>query len=289
MTRLRAGVISGGSLSTGVIEQTITQSLTFTQSTIGNKVHSDSITQFLIFTDISHFSPISKSINQSLIFSQLISEFIVHNRVISQSILFSHSNSEHWIFNRPITQTLIFTQFIKGEGPLNQFIDQTLIFNNTWNKNLDIHTIPTSIREHTINLPTIQATISNPNKCNVVISSFTDLTIVLPCPEFGDSEANISTLSHKRTMTGLTYSYVKTSNLIKLSYRFELKLSKAKELLNFLKLHLSTPLLLTNWKGQKYYAYIVNNPIDFLTKGRFNLCEVDYKEVVLEFEAVQIA
>lgn len=276
-----------------IINQSISQSFTFTSTILEFDIHTQSISQSLTFSHSITGTLRHTIISQSLPFTSTVSLIVTHNRTISQSISFNQSITSGKTIIKSLSLTLNFTfdqDISQSIIKFYQFVNNTLVFLDHHDQPLDIHSIGTNLNGHIIKQPNINAVIV-PKRCSVILSSGSD-TIVLPCPLWGDSEANVGTMTHRRTMTGLLYTYVKSSSLIKLNYRFEITRKKSKELLAFLKNHMSSHIEMINFKGEHYYCYITNNPIDTITKGLWfhpdPNCNTEYCEVNLEFEGARI-
>jgi hypothetical protein len=120
----------------------------------------------------------------------------------------------------------------------------------------------------------------------LVIFNVPGQTILLPCPEFGDTESPTGTIDVKRTMSGGTRVYKRQSQLNKLKYTFSLWTNKYLELRQFYINHCAKVMSMTNWKGELWYGYITNNPIEFDVESRYQPKGEKYS-VTLEFEGVK--
>ena len=120
------------------------------------------------------------------------------------------------------------------------------------------------------------------------------LAITLPAPEFNDSEALSGLFTIRRSMTGLTWTYVHRLNTSKLKYDFIIGVPKMLELENYLLNYNSSVHTLTNWKGEIWYVVITNNPMELVTKSRYSngignaIDDREKVSVVLEFEGNRI-
>jgi hypothetical protein len=113
-------------------------------------------------------------------------------------------------------------------------------------------------------------------------------SILLPAPEFDDSEANIASVDVKRSITGVTYTFVKSTGRRKLNWPFKLPLVKAIELKQFLIECMSEPVTILDWKGGQWYGVVTTNPFELSTGGRYSR-QQEMIEIELEFEAYKIA
>jgi len=111
-------------------------------------------------------------------------------------------------------------------------------------------------------------------KCYVILQApfeFLQTSIILPCPEFGDTENLASEMLLKRSMNGGTTTYVKTNNRRRLTYTFRiLNRARALEFKEFLQVYNTDAIKLTNWKGEIWKVNFLNNPFDLVQTGRSN-------------------
>jgi len=112
--------------------------------------------------------------------------------------------------------------------------------------------------------------------------------IVLPNPEYSDSEGNVAAVSIKRTITGQTYSYVKKSANRKLKYKFTINQRKAYELRRFLLDFLGDRINMTNWKGEMWTGFLLTDPAEIISTSRGGICNGDMYEVELEYQGVRV-
>ena len=108
-------------------------------------------------------------------------------------------------------------------------------------------------------------------------------SVILPAPLWGDTENITSSMSLRSAMNGVTRTYVKTNSNRRLTYTFRLlERAKAIELLEFLRSYDSERMRLTNWKGEVWRVYLLNNPSDFVQTRRYGT------DISLEFEGQKL-
>jgi hypothetical protein len=111
--------------------------------------------------------------------------------------------------------------------------------------------------------------------------------IALPVAELGDTDATNDVVTVKRTMTGIFYTYVKTTKTRTLNYEFVLDRAKALELRAFVLASQSELITLTNWKGEVYAGNLLSNPVTLTTAGRYRGAR-EKVTVTLQFEGVRL-
>lgn len=122
----------------------------------------------------------------------------------------------------------------------------------------------------------------------IVVLQSGDHVIVLPKPEFGDTLGGSSLLNVKRAMDGTTRLYKRSQISNKLTYTFVMDRNKALELKNFVALHPSDQIKMTNWKGEVWIVKFVNNPFTFTEDARRDSTGGNRTNVTLDFEGVKI-
>lgn len=86
----------------------------------------------------------------------------------------------------------------------------------------------------------------------------------LPNPEFGDLESLTNSMTLKRSINGVRYTYTRAKDGRKrLQMRFVLTRTKALEFRAFLYAYHSTQISLTDHLGQVWIGYITTNPNEF--------------------------
>lgn len=117
--------------------------------------------------------------------------------------------------------------------------------------------------------------------------SVAEQIVVLPVPQFNDSQNYSGTLNLKRTMTGDTYTYVRRSRLNALKYTFWIGRQKSFELQSFLVNYSDHVMTLQNWKGELWNVLITNSPFEFTAKERYQP-QGERIEITLEFEGLKV-
>jgi len=87
-------------------------------------------------------------------------------------------------------------------------------------------------------------------------------TVFLPSAQLSDSTAPQVKVQIRNSMSGLIYSTVKTNNRIKFDWTFSLSHAKARELLNFSEYYNALKWRVTDWNGNVYYMFCLNNPLE---------------------------
>lgn len=257
--------------------RTISQTLNLVQN-IGLKRPKLNVIQTLSLNQsIGIITVRNKTISQTLTLTQAIEP----SRPLTNTLTITQTVVGYKVYNRSVVQSLNLQQSVNRNIVSNQHISQTLIFNPP---TLRSTPITGSKRFEYYTSPVIGILI--PRKCLVILST-SNQTVVLPCPQFGDSEAYQGTINLKRTMTGSTLTYIKQTELKKLKYTFQLGTRKYLELRDFILAHPAEVITLTNWKGEIWYVYITNNPVEFTVSGRWQPVG-ELTEVTLEFEGVKL-
>lgn len=87
-------------------------------------------------------------------------------------------------------------------------------------------------------------------------------TILLPSPEFGDSDNIVAAINLKRSMNGKKRTYINTTPEEQLVYEFVLTREKTLEVLAFIDVYYTYNIRIINHKGETYVCKIMNDPID---------------------------
>jgi len=255
----------------------LTQSLTLTQTVTRRATQTGTLSQSLTFSQtITRTSSLARKIIQSITLTQQLRTANPRLIVTPQTLSLTETiNLVRRAASRS-EQTLSFLDTIGLKKIYKRSITDTLVFPNTLTKQLPI--------AHLGFVWPNQVAFVAPKQCLVTLTDISgNLTTILPCPLFKDSIADIPVVSVKRAMNGRTYTYVKSSTLNKLAYTFELTYDKSLELKNFIDINHSNLIVMKNWRGEIWYTYITNNPVDFITKGR-----EEYVEVTLDFEGTRV-
>lgn len=253
--------------------QQLAHSFLFSQTFSRTVTYNISLTQTIQLRSITEEKKIVyPSITHSLTLNQKISRnFIVnHSLNIIQNI--SQTKKSSRIFN----QTLNFSSIFHIQTRLNFNLSDTIVFYSNNKKRSQIGGQIITIPPFIVNLV--------PRVCRVILST-PQKNIVLPCPLFGDDEGLLSTLNIKRTMTTNVYTYIKQTDLNKLSYTFKISTKKARELRKFLMEYMSNIINVNNWKGEIWVTQITNNPVEEISKELAFNCD-EFIETTLEFEGI---
>lgn len=248
-----------------IAKRTATDAISFTQAVSYLKRRGKEIDDILTFTDHLSFTKV-KGFRDSLVFS----EHIVNTRFRKIPIV--------------VHDSLVLTDAMSRRNRILRSIHDALDFSALE------HKIPIRLGEgadsqgQIFTFPIAQVTVVRP----VVILQGPNAAIVLPRPEFGDTESSTDKLNLLRSMTGKIFTYRKTSDRQRLVYNFTLTRYKALELRQFILRQSNNYIILTNWKGQVWVVKLTNNPFEFAfkehTKNDFGRITVG-----LEFEGIKVS
>lgn len=278
------GISSISFSATAILNRTINQVLNLTQSARNNP-HIAHVTQTLTFSQQTRQGNILlRSITETLIINQ--TAFRVFTTQSTLSLIQSISVTR--VHNQRVNQTLHISPTVIRTATLHRAGSNTLIFRSP--------NIVLPIGGLIFTPPPVQGTISpsrtgcstptNNGRCYIYLG-VPEQTILLPCPQLGDSQSNSSTMTLKRTMTGGTLTYMKKTGLQKLKYSFWLGRQKSLELKDFLINYAERIITLYNFKGETWYAALTNSPFEFVAKERYQP-QGERIEVTLEFEGVKV-
>lgn len=231
------------------------------------------------------------------------SVFFPHNTVIpirilviAQSVSFDHDVVVNNVFNRSVSNTITFNQTMNRAVTYNRAFADVFPVINGQNRPVNIQGRPGYTYVPSTSDPSQVSTyqyVAIPGAQITKVDTFVSFTtpgyvLYLKQPDFGDSEGNLHKVVEHRTITGKLYTHVRRQPGRGLKYRFEISRAKAEETRWFLLNYLSTPMYLTNWKGEIWYGYITNNPFKITSKQRSMPCNVEDYEIDVEFEGVRI-
>ena len=259
---------------TGVFRRSVTQTLVMTQ--LARALKSVIVTaQTLTMTHLATYSIIfTRSVTHTLTMTQQAVAF----RECRQTLVMSQSvvcvKSKHLT----VTQTLALTQVLHRNIIVGRVLTDTLVFFEGQPKDSGIGVDLTS--------PSAVATLV-PRSCLVIIG-VPEQTVILPCPQFGDSEAYQGQVNLKRTMTGDTFTYVRKGRVEKLQYTFHVGTHKAYEMQRYLLSHAAKLHTVYNWKGEVWKVYITNNPVEFSAAERWQN-KGERHEFTLELEGIKVS
>jgi hypothetical protein len=112
-------------------------------------------------------------------------------------------------------------------------------------------------------------------------------SIALPNPELGDSQEHLGKVAVKRSINNSVYSYIKRSDLQKLSYNFRMTRNKSLELQAFVDANIANPITMTTYQGEIWVGKISNNPLDFVPKDRWYPTR-ERVDVTIDFTGVRV-
>ncbi len=239
------------------------------------QVHAHDILAF--DQNAAHKLILTHAAQNTIVFSQDLVR-VRTNEDLSQTIVFTQAADVVKVSEQTIEQNLEFIQEATVSMSYNRTATNTLVFKEFFTK-------PVVIGDVTeVNIPQVQVVLVKP----FVILQSPQTSIVLPPPEFGDSENSRGFLNIKRTMTGETYVYRRQNPLEKLNYDFVIDRKKAIELRAFLLQNNSKVLTLTNWKGEIWKVLLTNNPFQFTEEGYREGPQGNRSRIPLELQGVKI-
>jgi hypothetical protein len=111
-------------------------------------------------------------------------------------------------------------------------------------------------------------------------------TVMLPRPEFDDSESFGGSMVILRSKTGVRRIYKKDTNKASLNYTFIIDRAKKNELMQFIRVYSSTPFYLENHKAERWFVTFKSNPFSFTEEALYEDC--GRITINLEFEGVRL-
>jgi hypothetical protein len=286
--------------------QHVTQTLTFNETPVGNRVLTQSTDNTLIFSEFAHTAKVyNKTVNQTLTFNQSATSNSVYHRSANNVLTFTQSPNAYTgdLIEVSANNTLTFNQSVTVNVTHSRSISEILTFNQNFNRIMvyDRHLydelifnpyyvkkLPIQRSVSEIVIPLAMVIVVHHDEPSAVILQTDDSVILLPSPQFDDTLNNSGSLVLKRSMNGLTYSYIKSTDLQKIHYTFRLGLPKSKELRNFIINNSSKLIKMTNWKGEIWMVKVVINPVKLDPKMRWENCDSERIDTTLDFEGVKI-
>lgn len=257
-----------------------TDGLAFTQTVIGNVDR-------------------SRSLSQAITYAQSVQ--VVRARFFSVSNVFfpHHVVTPVWTIH-PFS-TLVLTQALAIKRVMHRSVSNSLALSQVMNRNVVYNRAVASFlplvqgRTATVNIqgsPGVKV-ITIPPVQITKVEKFVSYAVpghilYLKPPAWGDSEGGLGKIIEHRTITGKVYTHVRRSPSRSLKYTFSVPRAKAEEMRQFVLGNLSTPMYMTNWKGEIWYGFITNNPFKLSPKRRSMPCSIEDYEVDVEFEGVRI-
>lgn len=193
-------------------------------------------------------------------------------RRFSDKLIFTETINAKRIHSRSITQSLDLIETIVRRATTNRVVTQSLDLTDV------------DVRRSNLIIPVVSGVLV----ANTVIMQSGSSSIALPAAEFDDGESNVSSLDLKRSMNGLTYTFIKSTDRRRLRHAYILDHTKALELYNFLSSVHADQIHITNWKGQVWVGKLKQMPIELNFADRRGN-NVEKVEIELEFEAVKIS
>lgn len=89
--------------------------------------------------------------------------------------------------------------------------------------------------------------------------------IVLPNPQFSDSENRMLVVTRKRAMDGTRYTYVKRKGETRLIWPFQLTRNKGLELRAFILAYFASTIRVEDHHGRVWTGRFLSNPFEFST------------------------
>lgn len=293
--------------ATGItLNQTVIQNLVFTQSPTAQRVITANATNFLVLRQKLQ-KVIQANATNALTFTEDVTQPL--ERTGYNTLVFTQTLTLQKILNRNIEQELIFTETASRTMAYVRTASNTLIFNPFYLKDTPIPglQIPIYPAQYSIKRAALPITfeVYNPspslsgpipfarvnktlNIGGTVVLQTDDSVIVLPTPDFGDTQNNSDELINRRSMTGVLYTYVRSTPFRKLHYTFKLGRPKSLELRRFVLLNSAKPIQLTNWKDEIWVVKLLTNPVKLDPKSRWDNCDNERVDTTLEFEGVRI-
>lgn len=99
-------------------------------------------------------------------------------------------------------------------------------------------------------------------------------TSIFPNASLGDTVSPMGDIKIHRMMDGVTRTYVKSTNRRKLVYNLNLEREKAIELLEFYFAYTDQPVRLTNWLGEVWVVYFIEDSLNIEILKRDERCTV---------------
>lgn len=108
-------------------------------------------------------------------------------------------------------------------------------------------------------------------------------TSIFPNAQLGDTLSPMGDMNLLRMMDGTTRTYIKSTDRLRLTYVLNLEREKAAELLEFYYAYNDQPVRLTNWLGEVWVVYFVEDSLDVQILKRGERCSV---QLVLEGDKI---
>lgn len=268
---------TGPQVYTVSVDQTLNLTQTLGSSTTYHKNVTQTFTLSQILTQRAMFR---RSVGNTITISQTVTGVRSLLAVCSNTLHLTQTLTRQVVSHPVVSQILTFHQTLTRQVVYTANIHQTLSFNH-----YTVKTIP--LTGQSITIPVAQAVVVKA-KCTTILQ-IPSLAIVLPCPEFGDTQNNETSILIKRSMNNRLFSYIRTnSDLQKIKYTFQLGRLKSLELRQFVQAAMGEVVTLTNHKGEIWKGYITNNPVELVAKAKYEN-ERERVDTSLEFQGIKIA
>lgn len=198
---------------------------------------------------------------------------------LTDAIVFTETRHVSRVKHLSLSDHVTISDIIARRSTLNLDIEDTLVFADGIQKPVNVG------GTDTVFVPDIQV-IKLTSKCKVILQGV-DLTIILPCPEFGDSESGMGEQKIIVSKTGIRRIYKQSSNKYRLKYDFVVTSKKAYELKNFVMNYNNREFKMTNWKGEVWLVKFTTNPFTF-TEAGFWGSSCNKFTIPLEFEGTRL-
>ena len=113
---------------------------------------------------------------------------------------------------------------------------------------------------------------------------------VLPSPEFSDTESALSTITLKRAMNGTRYTHLRTSDVFKFLWSFNLTRKKSLELIEFHRSYADKLWQITDHKNRELIGICMTNPLELTPQSRgvygtaCSSAKTSYESVTVDLE-----
>ena len=242
----------------------------------------------------------------------LVQEYF--DRSVDHTLVISQTAVGNRIINRSVSNQLHLSQSMVLAKTLNRTVNHTLAFNSSFQRNVYIGSRQVAIvtvgPSQTVTINGKQFVLNSVGPSGyvpvngsqyvlvrsaeaVLVKNYVVLeapggAIVLPAPEFNDSENWTATTNVKRTMNGSRYIYKKETPANHLSYTFVVDRLKALEMRRFLMMFNTTAMRMINWKGEVWIVVFTNNPFQITEEGYRSTLYGNRCRFTLDFEGVRI-
>ena len=253
--------------------------------------HSDFATTVLNFTSLVIRQLIrNRNITHSLSISQQIDAKKVKNIFVSNTLPLTNnvsigkllSGSNTLALSHTVNVQTIRNRSVSNQLSLTQTLNRQMIYNRAVASQVQFKT------QYLTGLDYLADTAIGVLVQNYIVLEGLGSVITLPAPLLGDTQNNQTEVKVHRTMTGLMYTYVKDSKTQRLRYEFEVDYGKAEEFRLFMIDELTNKIIMTNWKGEIWSVFILNNPNELIASSYGGACGETYR-ITLELEGLRVS